>query len=222
MNQVERTIGRLETELKTNEEYKTKVIREIETRGQEVIDMVKNATEAMIKIVNANESKERTRIRDEIGQRRDACSHDTVIISKSNETTNGRNAVTLLASVVDIETKLKCSKYLDRSIKDVQQTHFLKSSGKSKEVESLIGSLTNQEVKHNSNKHIRTRDDIHIGDRVRLKTGIICAYGGGIDIQNNRSVGKVSRFNSRDSIIIVNFPDHNSFLCRLDELEFAT
>ena len=41
MNQVERTIGRLETELKTNEEYKAKVIREIETRGQEVIDMVK-------------------------------------------------------------------------------------------------------------------------------------------------------------------------------------
>ena len=41
MNQVSDTIGRLETELKTNEEYKTKVIREIETRGQEVIDMVK-------------------------------------------------------------------------------------------------------------------------------------------------------------------------------------
>jgi hypothetical protein len=35
MNHVERTIGRLETELKTNEEYKAKVIREIETRGQE-------------------------------------------------------------------------------------------------------------------------------------------------------------------------------------------
>ena len=50
MNQVERTIGRLEIELKTNEEYKTKVIREIETRGQEVIDMVNNATEAMINI----------------------------------------------------------------------------------------------------------------------------------------------------------------------------
>ena len=41
MNQVSDTIGHLETELKTNEEYKTKVIREIETRGQEVIDMVK-------------------------------------------------------------------------------------------------------------------------------------------------------------------------------------
>jgi phosphoribosyl-dephospho-CoA transferase len=52
MNQVERTIGRLEIKLKTNEEYKTKIIREIETRGQEVIDMVKNATEAMINIVN--------------------------------------------------------------------------------------------------------------------------------------------------------------------------
>jgi hypothetical protein len=58
MNQVERTIGRLEIELKTNEECKTKVIREIETRGQEVIDMVKNATAAMINIVNENESKE--------------------------------------------------------------------------------------------------------------------------------------------------------------------
>jgi hypothetical protein len=45
----------------------SKVVHEIETRGQEVIDMVKNATAAMINIVNANESKERTRIRDEIG-----------------------------------------------------------------------------------------------------------------------------------------------------------
>ena len=41
MNQVSDTIGRLETELKTNEDYKAKIIREIETRGQEVIDMVK-------------------------------------------------------------------------------------------------------------------------------------------------------------------------------------
>ena len=97
MNQVSDTIGHLETELKTNEEYKSKVIHEIETRGQEVIDMVKNATESMIKIVNANKSKERIRILQEIGQRRDACSHDTVIISKANETTNGGNAVTLLA-----------------------------------------------------------------------------------------------------------------------------
>ena len=100
MNQVSDLIGHLETELKTNEEYKSKVIHEIETRGQEVIDMVKNATEAMIKVLNENESKERTRILDEIGQRRDACSHDTVIISKSNETTHGGNAVTLLASVL--------------------------------------------------------------------------------------------------------------------------
>jgi hypothetical protein len=37
--------------------------------------MVKYATEAMIKIVNENESKERTRILDEVGQRRDACSY---------------------------------------------------------------------------------------------------------------------------------------------------
>ena len=155
-NQVSDTIGHLERELKTNEKYKTKVIREIETRGQEVIDMVKNATAAMINIVNDNESKERTRILDEIGQRRDACSHDTVIISKSNETTYGGNAVTSLASVVDIETKLKCSKYVDRSINDVQQTRFLKSSGKSKEVEALIGSLTVHEDKHDSTKPIRT------------------------------------------------------------------
>ena len=62
MNQVSDTIERLETELKTSEEYKTKVICEIETRGQEVIDMVKNATEAKVNIVNDNESKERTHI----------------------------------------------------------------------------------------------------------------------------------------------------------------
>jgi hypothetical protein len=220
MNQVSNTIGHLETELKTNEEYKSKVIREIETRGQEVIDMVKNATEVMIKIVNANESKERTRILDKIGQRRDACSHDTVIISKANETTNGGNAVTLLASGVDIETKLKCSKYVGKSMKEVQQTHFRKSSGKSKEVEALIGSLTDQEDKHNSNKPIRTIDDITIGDRVRLKIGIKCAYGGGY-IQNNRSVGKVSFVISRISIG-VDFPECASFHCTLNELEFAT
>ena len=109
-------------------------------------------------------ARSRTRILDEIGQRRDACSHDTLIISKSNETTNGRNAVTLLASVVDIKTKLKCSKYLDKSMKDVQQTHFQKSSGKSKEVEALIGSLTDQEDKHESTKHFRTIDDIKLGE----------------------------------------------------------
>jgi hypothetical protein len=126
LSQVSGTIGHFETEVKTSEEYKSKVFNEIETRGQEVIDMVKNATEAKVNIVNDNESKERTRILDDIGQRRDACSHDTLIISKSNETTNGGNAVTLLASVVDIETKLKCSKYLDISIKEVQQTRFLK------------------------------------------------------------------------------------------------
>jgi YbbR domain-containing protein len=73
VNQVSDTIGRLETELKTNEEYKSKVVHEIENRGQEVIGMVKNATEAMIKIVNEKESKERGRILDKIGQRRDAC-----------------------------------------------------------------------------------------------------------------------------------------------------
>ena len=163
MNQVSDTIVHLETELKTNEECKTEVIREIETRGQEVIDMVKKATEAMIKIVNEKESKESKRILDDIGQRRDACSHDTVIISKANETTNGGNAITLLASVVDIEKKLKCFKYVDRSIKEVQQTRFQKSSGKSKEVEALIGSLTSQEDKHDSTKPIRNVRDIKIG-----------------------------------------------------------
>jgi hypothetical protein len=56
------TIGHLEAELKTNEEYKSKVVHAIETRGQEVIEMVKNATEAMIKIVNEKESKERGHI----------------------------------------------------------------------------------------------------------------------------------------------------------------
>jgi hypothetical protein len=222
ITQVSDTIGHLETELKTNEEYKSKVIHEIETRGQEVIDMVKNATAAMIKIVNENESKERTRILDEIGQRRDACSHDTVIISKSNETTNGGNAVTLLASVVDIETKLKCSKYLDRSIKDVQQTRFLKSSGKSKEVEALIGSLTEHEDKYNRTKSIRTIYDIKIGDMVRLKMGISFNYGVGNDIQKSRSVGKVEKFISRDDIYVT-FPEYfGNFHCTLDEIELAT
>jgi hypothetical protein len=116
----------------------------------------------MIKIVNENESKERKRIFGEIGQRRDACSHDTVIISKANETTNGGNAVALLASVVDIETKLKCSKYLGRSIKEIQQARFQKSSGKSKEVEALIGSLTSQEDKHDTIKPIHSIDYIPI------------------------------------------------------------
>ena len=222
MNRVSDTIGHLETELKTNEEYKSKVIHEIETRGQEVIDMVKKATEAMIKIVNENESKERTRILDEIGQRRDACSHDTVIISKANETINGGNAVTLLASVVDIETKLKCSNYVDRSIKEVQQTRFLKSSGKSKEVEALIRSFTSQENKHESTKPIRTMHDIKIGDSVRLKMWIRLKYVEYVDIQKNRNVGKVIKFNSRDDIY-VKFPTCVfNVNCTLDEIEFAT
>jgi hypothetical protein len=222
MNQVERTIRRLERELKTNEEYKAKGVREIETRGQEVIDMVKNTTEAMINIVNENESKERTRILGEIGQRRDACSHDTFIISKANETTNGGNAVTLLASVVDIETKLKCSKYLDRSIKDVQETRFLKSSGKSKEVEALIGSLTEHEDRYNRTKSIRTIYDIKIGDMVRLKMGISFNYGVGNNIQKSRSVGKVEKFISRDDIYVT-FPEYyGNFHCTLDEIELAT
>ena len=220
MNQVSDTIGHLETELKTNEEYKTKVIREIETRGQEVIDMVKNATEAMIKIVNANEYKERTRILDDIGQRRDACSHDTVIISKANEATNGGNTVTLLASVVDIETKLKCSKYLDRSIKDVQQTHFQKSSVKSKEVEALIGSLTNQQDKHYSTKPIYGIDDIKIGDSVKLKSEIRLLYGDVHGVERQKSIGKISKINSID-LLFVNFPMRKKFQCTLDEIEFA-
>ena len=220
MNQVERTIGRLETELKTNEEYKTKVIREIETRGQAVIDMVNNATEAMINIVNENESKERTRILGEIGQRRDACSHDTVIISKAYKTTNGGNIVNLLASVVDIETKLKCSKYVGISIKKLQQAHFQKSSGKSKEVKALIGSLTGPD-EHESTKPIRTIDDIHVGDSVRLKMGISYTYGGGISIQNNRWVGNVTKVNSRDDIYVT-LPEYGHFHCTLDEIESAT
>ena len=218
MNRISDKIGHLETELKTNEEYKSKVVHEIETRGQEVIDMVKNSTEAMIKIVNENESKESTRILDEIGQRRDACSHDTVIISKANETTNGGNAVQLLASGVDIKTNLKCSNYyMGRHIKEVQKTHFRKSSGQSKLVEALMGSLTDQE-----DKPIRTIDDIKIGDRVRLKTGIKCAYCVCNGIQNNRSVGKVSQLKSRDSSVLVCFPENTSFHCKLDEIEFAT
>ena len=219
-NQVSNTIGRLETELKTNEEYKSKVVHEIETRGQEVIDMVKKTTEAMIKLVNENESKEKTRILVDIGQLRDACSHDSVIISKANETTNGGNAVTLLASVVDIETKLICSKYLGRNIKEVQQTRFEKSSGKSKEVEALIGSLTSQEDKHDTIKPIRY--DIKIGDSVRLKMGINFVHGGGKGFQKNRSVGKVTRFNLRNDLQ-VRFPEDTcQFHCTLEEIEFAT
>ena len=197
MNQVSDTIVHLETEMKTNEEYKSKVVHEVETRGQEVIDMVKYATEAMIKIVNENESKERTRILDEVGQRRDACSHDTVIISKTNETTNGGNAVTLLASVVDIETKLKCSKYVGRRIKEVQQTRFMKSSGKSKEVEVLIGSLTVQEDKHDSIKPIQTIYDIKIGDSVRLKMGISFVYGGVLIFKTIEALGKLNSRNHK-------------------------
>ena len=184
--------------------------------------MVKNATEAMIKIVNENEYKEKTRILDEIGQCRDACSHDTVIISKANETTNGGNAVTLLASGVDIETKLKCSKYVGRSIKEVQQTRFQKSSGTSKEVEAFIGSLTDQEDKDDHTKHIRTIDDINIGDRVRMKMGNGLAYGGITSIQNSRTVGEVTHLSSRDDIYVV-FRGHlNNVCCKFDEIEFAT
>ena len=224
MNQVSDTIGRLEAELKTNEEYKSKVVHAIETRGQEVIEMVRKATEAMIKVVNENESKERGRILNEIGQRRDACSFDTVIISKANETTNGGHTVTLLASVVDIETQLKCSKYLDRSIKKVQQTRFLKSSGTSKEVEALIGSLTSHEDKHESTKPIRLMRDLKIGDNVRLKMGISFKYGGGADIQNSRSVEKVAKLISGDDIS-VKFPEYQyygTFQCTLNEIEWAT
>jgi hypothetical protein len=53
---------------------------------------------------------------------------------------------------------------LSLDIKEVQQTLFLKSPGKSKEVEALIGSLTVHEDKDDSTKHIRTIDDIKIGD----------------------------------------------------------
>ena len=184
--------------------------------------MAKNATEAMIKIVNEKESKERGHILDKIGQCRDACSYDTVIISKANETTNGGNTVALLASVVDIETKLKCSKYLDKSMKKVQQTRFLKSSGTSKEVEALIGSLTSHEDKHESTKPIRLMRDLKIGDNVRLKMGISFKYGGGADIQNSRSVGKVAKLISRDDIY-VKFPRYLFEVnCTLDEIEFAT
>ena len=126
----------------------------------------------------------------------------------------------MLASVLDIETKLKCSKYADRSIKEVQQTRFLKSSGKSKEVEALIGSLTVQEDKHDGIKPIHTIYDIKIGDSVRLKMGISFVYGGGVDIQNNRSVGKVKQLKSQDIIVVV-FPEQ-TFHCALDEIEFAT
>jgi hypothetical protein len=46
----------------------------------------------------------------------------------------------------------------------------------------LIGSLTDQEDKHDSTKPIRTIDDIKIGDSVRLKMGISFTYGGDDDI----------------------------------------
>ena len=220
MYQVSDTIGHLETELKTNEENKSKAVHEIETRGQEVIDMVKNATEAMIKIVNEKEFNERTHILDEIGQRRDACSYDTVIISKANETTNSGNAITLLSSVVDIGTKLTCSKYLDRSNKEGQQTCFLKSLGKSKEVEALIGSLTVHEDKDDHTKPIRTMCDIKIGDRVRLKAGIRLKYGDAAGVESEESIGEVS-YLGLGNYIYLNFPKSKNFKCTLDEIEFA-
>ena len=174
----------------------------------------------MIKIINENESKERKRISGEIGQRRDACSYDTVIISKANETTNGGNAVALLASVVDIETKLKCSTYLGRSIKEVQQARFQKSSGKSKEIEALIGSLTVHEDKDDSTKHIRTIDDIKIGDRVRLKAGIPLQYGDADGVEIIKGIGEVSSFGNGNSIL-VHFPKFQKFRCLFNEIAFA-
>ena len=91
----------------------------------------------------------------------------------------------------------------------------------SKEVEALIDSLTEHEDKYNRTKSIRTIDDIQIGDSVRLKMGIRFAYDAGIEIQNNRSVGKVSKV-SLQNYIRVHFPEFYIFLCTLGEIEFAT
>ena len=108
---------------------------------------------------------------------------------------------------------------MGRSIKEIQQTSFLKSSGKSKEVDALIGSLTGQEDKDDHTQIIPTIDEIKIGDRVRLKVGIHLRYGdGGIDRET--CIGKVALVISKDSIY-VNFPKYTNFQCTLDEIEFA-
>ena len=51
---------------------------------------------------------------------------------------------------------------------------------------------------------------------------ISLSYGWGGLIQNNRSVGKVTEFNSRDHIY-VKFPENgDDFHCTLDDIEFTT
>jgi hypothetical protein len=56
------------------------------------------------------------------------------------------------------------------SIKEVQQTYFMKSSGNSKEVEALIGSITDQENKYYNAKTIRTLRQQYAD--IRLATSI--------------------------------------------------
>ena len=54
--------------------------------------------------------------------------------------------------------------------------------------------------------------------------GISFRYGGGVDFQHNRSVGKVTKFNSQDDIY-VNFPEYPNygyFQCTVDEIEIVT
>ena len=94
------------------------------------------------------------------------------------------------------------------------------SRGKSKEVEALIGSLTNQQDKHDSTKLIRTIDDIKIGDSVRLKAGIHLKYDDVPGVERQTSIGKISEIRSKD-MIYVNFQMWNSFKCTLDDIEFA-
>jgi hypothetical protein len=52
-----------------------------------------------------------------------------------------------------------------------------------------IGSLTVHEDTDDSTNHIRTIDDIKIGDRVRLKAGIPLQYGDADGVEIIKSIG---------------------------------
>jgi hypothetical protein len=76
----------------------------------------------------------------------------------------------------------------------------MKSSGNSKEVEALIGSITDQENKYYNAKTIRTLREIKIGDVVKLKTGIYLTYGNNTSVKRGKSIGKVTSLVYRHKI----------------------
>ena len=128
----------------------------------------------------------------------------------------------MLTSVVDIKTKLKCVEYLNEGTKEDQQIRFQKSSGTSKEVEVLIGSLTDHGDKYDRTEYVRTLHGIKIGDMVRLKTGIPLTYGDVDGVEREKSIGEVSSIGTfRNDTFLVNFQNYENFHCTLDEIEFA-